>query len=222
MFTCDLIGYTIFSPFVTAKMHTNVKWIPHPVDHLACWPPAHRFHDQSHCGSFRRRCQTKVRKKLFSTLRQISARFSPAALSCPFCSGSCERSVGGLSSSKHCSAFLRNGLCERAVRITLDLSCSRARFYPAFYHIHMPLMPQFPSQISSSRRQTTVNSRSCVLRLKLFPVNSSLLARPSPSRTLVWLAPRPFLPVVGSGKWAVMRAKQRKHLRNWAVCNPEY
>lgn len=114
----------------------------HPVDHLACWPPAYRFHDQCHCGSFCRRCQTKVRKKLLSTLKTHSGRFLPVfhplhVYPAKFCSGSCKRSVGGLSSSKHRSAFLRSSLCEeRAVRITLDFFWSRSRVYPPFHHFH--------------------------------------------------------------------------------------
>lgn len=113
----------------------------HPVDHLACWPPAYRFHDQSHCGSFCRRCQTKVRKKRFSTLQNHSRRFLPVFHPLHVYPANSavvleKRSVGGLSSSKHFSAFLRTSLCERAVKIALDFSWSQTRVYPHFYHIH--------------------------------------------------------------------------------------
>jgi len=153
----------------------------HPVDHLACWPPAYRFHDQSHCGSFCRRCQTKVRKRRFSTLLIHSRRFLPVfhplhvypAISALVFE---KRSVGGLSSSKHCSAFLRTSLCERAVRIALDLSWSRASVYPHFYHIHSRCEAfniSIPHPIyRAEEEKTTVNLRGCLPRLETQAVPS--------------------------------------------------
>lgn len=149
------------------KMHTF-----HPVDHLARWPPAYRFHDQSHGGSFCRRCQTKVRKKRFSTLHKLSRRFLPdfhplhvyPANSAVVLE---KWSVGGLSSSKHCSAFLCTSLCEscqKSVRFLLVSREGLSSFLSYLFALRCLFSFHCSSHISSrGRKQRWIHAAVCLV-----------------------------------------------------------
>lgn len=121
-----LIGYTVLFSIVTAKyirMWNEYLSSSRPPGLLTTcsqvpWPePLWKF-----LQTLPNKGAKEALQHTPDPLRQISARFSPAAcLSCKFCSGSCKRGVGGLSSSKLCipSQWSLWESCQNNVRLLL-------------------------------------------------------------------------------------------------------